>query len=343
MTAAALTGRPRRRRAAHAGAHRDGALLRLSLRGHVREGALERRGPDRAQRHHDDPLPDRVRGDRAPPAAANERDRARILRGLRAGLSRRLLEHRHAAGADPVHEGDGEVRHPLRLPRRGDRLPRAARRALLLASARLVHGRLRRERRLRDPPARLPARRSQPRQPPPQPAHGRRGQHQHLRRDRRPEHLPGQRAHRRSEPPRRDADRAAADADAGLPAVASRSSPQVAAGDRARLPAARGHRDVLAQRRRRAHRRRPRARGALSPLLPLEAVSLPARLRRGRAPRRALHPQALLRDLPEAASLDAGQLGQRALRGLLVHRRRSCTCTPCSGSATTTSPSTTSS
>ncbi len=81
----------------------------------------------------------------------------------------------------------------------------------------------------------------------------------------------------------------------------------------------------------------------VSPLLPLEAVSLPARRRRGRAPRRALHPQALLRDLPEAASLDAGQLGQRALRGLLVHRPGLAHAPACSGSATTTSPSTTSS
>ena len=93
---------------------------------------------------------------------------------------------------------------------------------LLLAGARLVHRRLRGERRLRDPPARLPARGPQPRQPSPQPAHGRRGRHQHLRRDRRPEHLPGQRAHRRPEPPRRDADRAAARVDAPLPADAAR-------------------------------------------------------------------------------------------------------------------------
>ena len=133
------------------------------------------------------------------------------------------------------------------------------------------------------------------------------------------------------------------DADARLPADAARRSPQVAAGDRARLPAARGHRDVLAQRRRRADRGRARARGAVPALLPLEAVPLPARRRRGRAARRALLAASLLRDLPAAS--ESRRRAARPTRTSPSTRSsaRSCTCTRCSGSATTTSPSTTSS
>ncbi len=61
----------------------------------------------------------------------------------------------------------------------------------------------------------------------------RRGQlDQHLRRRRGPGRLPAERAHGRPEPPRRDADRAAARADAALPAA--RARPPAAAAARAR-------------------------------------------------------------------------------------------------------------
>ena len=66
-------------------------------------------------------------------------------------------------GLRPVHQGDGEVRAPLPVPRRGGRVSRAARRALLLARARVVHGGDRRERGLRRAAAARRAGRPQPR------------------------------------------------------------------------------------------------------------------------------------------------------------------------------------
>ena len=248
---------------AHARARHVGALLHDALRLDLREGALELRRPARDQRHHDDPVPPRIPRERAGARGevpAHERRRARLLRGVRARLSRRLLGRPDAAGPDAVLEGDDEVRHPLDVHGRGDRLSRAARRGVLLARDRVVHARLRRELRLRDPPARRGRRRRhQPRQPRPQPADGRREQHQHLREDLRLERLPRQRAHGRSEPPRRDARRAAARAHARLPADAAHAPPQVVARRDARLPAARGDRHALAQRLARARRRRARS------------------------------------------------------------------------------------
>ncbi len=99
---------------------------------------------------------------------------------------------------------------------------------------------------------------------------------------RRLEHLPRQRAHGRSEPPRRDA---------RVPLLAltpvylrmprRHRLKWWLAGD-ARVPAARGDRDALAQRLARARRRRAHPRDPVPPLRPHEAAALPAR--RARAP-----------------------------------------------------------
>src|SRR5207237_63648 len=88
----------------------DGAaadLLHVALRLDLREGALERRRADRRQRHHDDPVPPRVPRERAGARGevpAHERHRARLLRGVRSRLSRRLLGSHDEAGADAVLE-----------------------------------------------------------------------------------------------------------------------------------------------------------------------------------------------------------------------------------------------
>ena len=61
-------------------------------------------------------------------------------------LPRRLLQPRDAPGPPAVHEGDGEVRHPLPLPRGGGGVALPPRRRVLLARARVVlrrdHGQL---------------------------------------------------------------------------------------------------------------------------------------------------------------------------------------------------------
>ena len=78
----------------------------------------------------------------------------------------------------------------------------------------------------------------------------RRGQlDQHLRRGRGAERVPAERADRRPEPPRRDADRAAARADAAVPAPRAPPPAARAARDPARVPARHGAGDAVAQRR----------------------------------------------------------------------------------------------
>ena len=275
---------------------------------------------------------------------ANERRRARVLRGFRARLSRRLLGRADAAGPDAVLERDDEVRHPLVVHRRGDRLSRAARREVLLARDRVVHARLRRELHLRDPPARRRRRRGhQPRQPRLEPAHRRREQHQHLREDLRLERLPRQRSHGRSEPPRRDARRAAARADTRLPADGAHAPPQVVACRDARVPASRRDRDALAERLARDSRRRVDPRDPVPPLRAHAAAAVPARSARRRVPRRGRRAQALRRDAARPAVLDGRLVDAVASRDLLVHPPGAARRTRCSASARTTSPSTTNS
>ena len=122
----------------------------------------------------------------------------------------RLLQSRDEPGALAVREGADEVPDPLRLPRGGRRLPRAAFRALLLADARVVRRRLRGECGVRSAAARRHTRRPEPRRARPQPDHRRRGVDQHLGSGRRVERLPRERSDRRREPSRRDAHRPAA-------------------------------------------------------------------------------------------------------------------------------------
>ena len=143
-------------------------------------------------------------------------------------------------------EGDGQVRPPLPLPRRRPGLPRPPQRALLLDDLRRLHGRLRRERRLRDRPARHGGgARDQPR--PVAALAGRCEPDQHLRRDRGRQRLPAERAHRRPEPPRDRARDPAARADAALPPARARSPPEGAARGRTRLPAPRRAGDACAR------------------------------------------------------------------------------------------------
>jgi len=70
-----------------------------------------------------------VRADGPRGHAAHECDPPRLLRGVSARVPRGLLQSRHEAGRRPVHEGDGEVRPPLPVPRHERDLPRAARQA----------------------------------------------------------------------------------------------------------------------------------------------------------------------------------------------------------------------
>ena len=126
-----------------------------------------------------------------------------FLARLPARLPDRLLQPRDRPGARPVRQGPDEVAAALRLPDRRRDLPRAEAARLLLAHARLVPRRDRRQRRLRDPAAARRAGRAQPRLGRAGAAHPRREPDQHLRRRQRLERLPAERAHRRPEPPRR--------------------------------------------------------------------------------------------------------------------------------------------
>ena len=123
----------------------------------------------------------------------------------------------------PVGEGDRQVADPLSLPRGRGRLALAPRAALLLADARVVLRRHRRQRALRRPAAARRTPRRQPRCADPVADHRRREPDQHLRRDQRRQRLPAERAHRRPEPPRDHADRPAARPDAALPAARARA------------------------------------------------------------------------------------------------------------------------
>ncbi len=125
-----------------------------------------------------------------------------------ARLPRRLLQPLGLGRARPVGEGPHQVADPLRLPRVRGRLALAARPALLLAHARLVQRRHRRQRGLRRAAAARRAARRQPRRERALTDHRRREPDQHLRRDQRRERLPAERADRRPEPPRDHADRA---------------------------------------------------------------------------------------------------------------------------------------
>ena len=101
---------------------------------------------------------------------------------LPARLPRRLLQPRHGPGARAVDEGDGEVRPPLRLPRRRSHAARATGAALLLVRARRVLRRHRAERGLRGHPARPRRGRHQPRRDPHRADHVAADRHQRLRR-----------------------------------------------------------------------------------------------------------------------------------------------------------------
>ena len=133
--------------------------------------------------------------------------------------------------------------------------------------------RLRRQRGLRDRPARH--RRGARHQPRPVAAladHRRREPDQHLRRDRGRERLPAERAHGRPEPSRDRARDPPARAAADLPAARARTPAARAARARARVPARGRARDAVALRAARARRRPARARGAV----PAQAALAPA-------------------------------------------------------------------
>ena len=124
-----------------------------------------RRGGRHCGRPHD-PLPRRVRvrvGQHA--LSAHDRDRARDLRRAARDLPDRVLQHRDEAVARPVGQGDGEVRHPLSLPRRRCRLSRTAFDGVLLALHRCADARADRERHLRRAAAARRTRRREPRLP----------------------------------------------------------------------------------------------------------------------------------------------------------------------------------
>src|SRR5262249_11097555 len=179
--------------------------LRRRLHDELREALLERRREDRPFGGLVDSLRRRLPVSQTRPprhlAATHFRDRDRILRGLPARLSDRLLQPRDDASADAVREGDRQVRPSLRVPRRSDRLPRALERARLLADAGLVLPWRRDECRLRRPPAPRRAGGAQPRRRPGRADHRPLEPDQHLRRRGRLERLPDRRPDARPEPP----------------------------------------------------------------------------------------------------------------------------------------------
>ncbi len=172
----------------------------------------------------------------------------RVRRRVRARLPDRLLQPRHPPGPDAVRQRHGQVRDPLRVPRGGDRVPRAPWARVLLAVAGVAHRRPRRERALRRRAAGRRESRPGPRPVRALAADRRRQLDQHLRRRRGRRRLPAERAHRRSEPPRDHAVDPAAGAHADLPAARARAPLAPAAGDPAAVPARDGARDALAQR-----------------------------------------------------------------------------------------------
>ena len=139
-------------------------------------------------------LPDRVRHlDATLARPAHERDPARVLRVLPARLSRRLLQPVGLRRVRAVGEGADEVGDPLRVPCRRRRLAVTPGAGVLLAHARLVQRRDRRQRDLRRAPVARRTAGRQPRRVGPLADHRRRQPDQRLRRDQRRERLPAER------------------------------------------------------------------------------------------------------------------------------------------------------
>ncbi len=256
------------------------------------------------------------------PAPTDGGDRARLRGGVRARLPDGVLQPRHPSGARAVRQGARQVRDPLRLPRRRNRVPDETRQPLLLADAGLVHGRNGRQRGLRRRPARG-------REPGPGSRPGRAGAadrrgelDQHLRRRRGRGRVPAERAHRRRQPPRRDAAHAPARPDADLPpagagpplADATRGPVAVPPRDRAR--------DAVAKRLAGADRRALGAGRALSAAAPLARPADPAG--GGARPARGDHRPSgrLLRRRPALALRDERRLELGPLRRLRLRPRR---------------------
>ena len=186
-------------------------VSRHAVRRDVREGALEHRGQRQHLRRPGDPV-HRIaaRHDEASSSAVDDGGAAGVLRALPDRVPGGLLRPVRLRRARPVGEGPDEVGDPFRIPRGCRLLAVEARPGVLLARARVVLRRDRRQRALRRAAAARCTARREPRRLGALAHHRRCKPDQRLRRDQRRKRLPAECDDRRPESPRDHADRAAA-------------------------------------------------------------------------------------------------------------------------------------